>query len=61
MDYKKDTADGDDGLNHGGGDAEWVEDLLVPSQHTLPGQGGEQDGVEADAYEAGGSSEVVKH
>lgn len=47
-------------MTHSGDDAKWVEDPLVPRQHTLPGQRSEQDGVEADAHETDGSSQVVK-
>lgn len=58
--FKKDTADGDNDLNHSGRDAKWVEDLFKPCQHTPPGQFGKQDGVEADAHETDSSSKVVK-
>lgn len=57
---KKDTADGEADLKHGGDDAEWVEDPLVAGQNTPPGQLGEHDGVEADACEAESGTQVVE-
>lgn len=56
----KDTADGDGDLNQGGGDAQRVEESLVSRQHAEPGQRREDGGVQADAYEADGGSQVVK-
>lgn len=56
----KDTTDGDGDLNHGGGDAQRVEDPLVSRQHAEPGQRREDGAVEADAREADGGSQVVK-
>lgn len=56
----EDTADGDDDLHHGGGDAQRVEDALVPGQRAQPGQRRGDGGVKADAGEADGGPQVVE-